>query len=142
MTYQTTCRERWTTWRFLFGGIILLLGLTTLLGPSPAYADEVLDWNAVLTQAVLSVPGPFQFRSATIVEVAVYDAVNGIERRFTPIHVKDEAPRGSSQRAAAVQAAYTALVALFPAQSDLFSQQLEASLAAIAVDAIVAVESL
>jgi hypothetical protein len=63
--------------------------------------------------------------------------VNGIDRKFTPIHVTAEAPRGASRRAAAVQAAYTALVALFPAQSDAFAQQLEASLAGIAPDAAI-----
>jgi len=137
MTYHTICREIWTKGGFPFRWITFLLSVTALLVPSHAYADEVLDWNGVLNQAVLSVPGPAQFRASAIVEVAVFDAVNGIERRFTPIHVSGEAPRGSSQRAAAVQAAYTALVALIPSQSDFLFTHLEASLAAIAADSAV-----
>ena len=62
----------------------------------------------------------------------MFDALNGIERRYTPIHVQPDAPRGASRRAAIVQAAYTALVGLFPAQA--FEADLEASLAAIAAD--------
>jgi hypothetical protein len=49
-------------------------------------------------------------RVAAIVQASVYDAVNGIERRYTPIHVAPAAPRGASRRAAAIQAAYASLV--------------------------------
>ena len=63
----------------------------------------------------------------------MFDALNGIERRYTPIHVQPDAPRGASRRAAVVQAAYTALAGLFPAQRR-FEADLEASLAAIAAD--------
>jgi hypothetical protein len=59
---------------------------------------------------------------------AIFDAVNGIERRYTPIHVEPNAPRGASKRAAAIQAAYTALVTLFPAQVGAFEEDLQASL--------------
>ncbi|PYV41158.1 MAG: phosphoesterase, partial [Acidobacteria bacterium] len=99
-----------------------------------ARADEVLDWNAVLMRALTvgKVGGVLAFRPAAIVQVSVFDAVNGIDRGFTPIHVHGKAPRGASRRAAAVYAAYTALVALFPEQSDAFAQDLEASLAAMA----------
>jgi hypothetical protein len=108
-----------------------------VLFPSLVRSDEVLDWNAVLRRAVLAAPGAPGFRVAAIVQASVFDALNGIDRRFTPIHVHDEAPRGASRRAAAVQAAYTALVALFPEQSDALAQDLEASLAGIAADTAV-----
>jgi len=100
-------------------------------------ADEVLDWNAVLRQAVLAAPGAPGARLSAIVQASVFDAVNGIERRYTPIHVAAEAPRGASVRAAAVQAAYTSLIELFPAQSSLFEQQLATSLAGIASESAV-----
>jgi PAP2 superfamily len=57
--------------------------------------------------------------------------VNGIERRYTPIHVPAAAPRGASKRAAAVQAAYAILLDRFPAQGTELSAKREASLAAI-----------
>jgi hypothetical protein len=65
----------------------------------------------------------------------MFDAYNGVERRFTPIHVAIEAPRGASRRAAVVYAAYTALSGLFPAQS--FAADLDASLADIASDSAI-----
>jgi PAP2 superfamily len=108
--------------------------------PAVAAADEVLDWNAVVRRAitVAATPGALTPRLAAIVHVSMFDALNGIDRRFTPIHVDAEAPRGASRRAAVVYAAYTALVGLFPAQSAAFAEDLEASLASIAADPAIA----
>ena len=61
--------------------------------------------RAIVTSAT---PGALQQRLAAIVHVSMFDALNGIDRRFTPIHVDAEAPRGASARAAIAQAAYTA----------------------------------
>lgn len=121
----------------LFRGTVAVAIVAGSLFPSLVRADEVLDWNAVLRRAIAAAPGAPGFRLAAIVQVSMFDAVNGIERRFTPIHVKSEAPRGASRRAAAVQAAYTALVAIFPAQSDAFEQDLAKSLGGIAADAAI-----
>ena len=68
-------------------------------------------------------------RDAALVASAVFDAVNGIERRYEPIHVDMAAP-GASPRAA-VQAAYAILVRRFPAQTADLGAKLAASLAAI-----------
>jgi hypothetical protein len=115
---------------------VLVLGLPIAL-PAVGAADEVLDWNAVVRRAIVTAatPGALQQRLAAIVHVSMFDALNGIDRRFTPIHVDAEAPRGASRRAAVVYAAYTALVGVFPAQSAAFADDLEASLATIAADA-------
>jgi hypothetical protein len=67
-------------------------------------------------------------RPATIVSVAVFDAVNGISRKYEPYYVKQWAPGGARPEAAAAQAAYTTLVSLFPAQKPTFDAQLAASL--------------
>ena len=99
-----------------------------------ATADEVTDWNQVLHQAMLTAPAtpaPVTTRVAAIVQAAVFDAVNGIDRAYTPIYVPPAAPPLTSQRAAAVQAAYAALLYLYPAQKATFDQHLAASLAAI-----------
>ena len=61
---------------------------------------------------------------------AIFDAYNGIERRYTPIYVDSSAPRGASRRAAVIAAAYTALVGLFPSLSPLQRAALDASYAA------------
>lgn len=70
-------------------------------------------------------------RDAALVSAAVFDAVNGIERRYEPIRVPAAAPRGASKRAAAVQAAYVILLARFPAQAGDLNAKRNASLAAI-----------
>jgi hypothetical protein len=91
-----------------------------------ASADEVTDWNKILLHALITPPAvaaPLAQRSAAIVQAAVFDAVNGIERRYTPIHVLPAAPPGASERAAAVQAAYASLVHLFPSQTATFDQE-------------------
>ena len=104
------------------------------LVPGSARADDVTDWNAVMIRAIgtAATPGPLQGRVAAIVHVAIFDAYNGIDRRYTPIRVWDHAPRGASKRAAVVYAAYTALAGLFPTQS--FTADLEKSLAEITDD--------
>ena len=98
--------------------------------------DEVTEWNRNML-AAFSKGGLSPLvatRAGAIVSAAVYDAVNGIERRYQPIHVAANAPRGASQRAAAVQAAYASLVHLFPAQKPDLDAQLAVSLSAIAGD--------
>ena len=96
--------------------------------------DEVTEWNRNMLAALFkSGLSPLvATRAGAIVSAAVYDAVNGIERRYQPIHVAANAPRGASQRAAAVQAAYASLVHLFPAQKPDLDAQLAVSLSAIA----------
>jgi PAP2 superfamily protein len=81
-------------------------------GTNSARADEVTDWNQTLFRSAV-VAGTSALnttRVAALVQAAVFDAVNGIDRRYTPIHVAPNAPAGASRRAAAVQAAYVMLV--------------------------------
>ena len=82
------------------------LATLVALASGMAAADEVTDWNRIMLDALLIAPAPaapLAERPAAIVMAAVFDAVNGIERRYTPIHVSLDAPRGASKRAAAVQ---------------------------------------
>jgi hypothetical protein len=111
----------------------LLAVVFASISAKTARADEVTDWNQILFQAALvAQTSPlFMSRNTAIVQASVFDAVNGIERRYTPIHVKPDAPRGASARAAAVQAAYASLVKLYPAQQSTFNAARATSLAAI-----------
>jgi hypothetical protein len=113
-----------------------LVVLGTLAAPSVARADTVTDWNRTMVaglEAAHVAPQPSS-RIGAIVQASVFDAVNGIERRYTPYHVDPAAPPGASRAAAAASAAYTALVALIPSQQPLFDQQLQATLAEISDD--------
>ena len=101
--------------------------------PAAAGADVVTDWNRTMVGALETAapPPPLASRDAAIVQTSVFDAVNGIARRYTPVHVPPAAPRGASRDAAAAGAAHESLVALFPLQRTMLDQQLSATLARI-----------
>ena len=116
------------SWKIKLALATFALGLANKVS-----ADAVTDWNATAEDAVKTAalnPG-VQGRFMAIVHTAVYDAVNGIVHKYTPCFVTDKAPHGARPQAAAVQAAYTALKSLFPAQTATFDAQLADSLAKI-----------
>jgi membrane-associated phospholipid phosphatase len=103
--------------------------------PSIASADVVVDWNRTFVDAMYTAHTAPQLgtRMGAIVETAVFDSVNGITQRYSQFRpdLLGPAPRGASAPAAAASAAYTTLVALFPAQKATFDAQLAASLTQI-----------
>jgi hypothetical protein len=98
-----------------------------------AHADEVTAWTEQMLRAnVIAGTSPLNItRGAAIVQTAIFDAVNGIEKRYTPIHVAPGAAAGSSKEAAAMQAAYATLVALFPTQKATFDARRAVSMTEI-----------
>ena len=104
-----------------------------LVVPAAAGANVVTDWNRTMVGALETAapPPPLASRDAAIVQTSVFDAVNGIARRYTPVHVPPAAPPGASRGAAAAGAAHESLVALFPLQRTMLDQQLSATLARI-----------
>jgi hypothetical protein len=107
------------------------LALAVTLNVQNVRADMVTDWNINLEKAakVAAQLPPIEARIAAIVQVAVFDAVNGIDRRYQPYFVTERAPRGARPDAAVAQAAYTALKALYPAQAATFDTELADSIA-------------
>jgi len=95
-----------------------------------ARADEVINWNQMMFRAgLIGATSPLNMSRVTaIVQASVFDAVNGIERRYTPIHVAPAGPAGASREAAAAQAAYTALLALYPTQKAALDARLATSM--------------
>jgi len=93
-------------------------------------SQVVLDWNFAALDAIRieRTPPPIASRALAILQTAVYDAVNGIIRGFEQYLVRGRAPAGASVQAAAAQAAYTTLVALFPNQKPAFDALLASSL--------------
>ena len=85
----------------------------------PEPSSEVLDWNQIFIDTLIATntANSSSQRLGAIVHTAIFDAYNGIERRYTPIFVHSRAPHGASRRAAVIAAAYTALVGLFPSQT-------------------------
>jgi len=72
---------------------------------SAAAPDTVLEWIGIMNTTVLAGgTNPLvSTRVVALVSASVFDAVNGIEPRFQPLHVKPAAPHNASQRAAAIQ---------------------------------------
>src|SRR5260221_12386297 len=115
---------------------LIVVVAAALFGLTTGRADAVTDWNRTMIpglEASKQPPPPSQ-RIGAIVQTSVFDAINGIERRYTALHVEPAAPAGASRAAAVASAAYTALVALIPSQKPLFDQQLEATLAQLSDD--------
>ncbi len=107
-------------------------GADATTGAAPTRADAVIEWNAVMQTTVSQVPDPFlQIRSATITQVAVFEAVNTIVGDYEPYLGGVTALAGASPEAAAIAAAHRALARLHPDQAASLDAQRIASLAAV-----------
>jgi hypothetical protein len=73
-------------------------------------------------------------RMGAIVQSAVFDAVNGIEKRYTSIHVPATGPDDASPQAAAAAAAHDVLVSLFPQQTATFDAELQDAVQSLSDD--------
>jgi hypothetical protein len=134
--FLSLCRQRaGTTVR---SAMLLLIVALLVASPAPVSAttpDPVLEWIDVMNTTVLTAnTAPnVTSRVVALVSASVFDAVNGIEPRFRPLLVKPGAPHDASQGAAAIQAAYTILLHLYPAQSKALATRLNASFTALAL---------
>jgi hypothetical protein len=130
------------TWKRTIAGVVIAAAASLSSTPASLGAtdesNEVLDWNQLFIDSlVLATPPPPNAASprlGAIVHTAMFDAYNGIERRYTPVFVHTPAPRGASRRAAVIAAAHTALVALFPSRKMALDDNYAASLAALSDD--------
>jgi hypothetical protein len=96
-------------------GVVVVCG--SLAWVTPAGADAVTDWNAITVDAVVAAAPPLGIPDVALVQAAVHDAVQAIDGRFEPYHVK--VPGASGLREAAVAAAaHDVLVGLYPLQKD------------------------
>jgi hypothetical protein len=99
----------------------------------PAGADVVLDWNEVALARVAAAGQmpPDGARTMAMVHVAMFDALDAIDRRYRPVAFHARAPASASGEAAAALAAFTVLAALFPDQRPALEEARSESLAAI-----------
>jgi hypothetical protein len=122
-------------YRFSVTSILLFVALVSA-GPSQVAAatqDPVLEWVGILNStAIASGTNPLvTARQLALLSTSVFDAVNGIDPRYQPFHVKPDAPRHASSRASAIQAAYAIIVRLYPTKAASLTAQRDASIAAI-----------
>ena len=125
-----------TATAFVCGLALLMsapIGSTALAADESASGNEVLNWNQIFIDTLIatSTANSSSQRLGAIVHTAIFDALNGIERRYTPIFVHSRAPHGASRRAAVIAAAHTALLGLFPSQQKSLDASYDASLAAL-----------
>jgi hypothetical protein len=87
-----------------------------------AQADAVTDWNALAAQCIALAPapapagraGPAQIVDLALVQIAVHDAVQAIERKYDYYAAAPSAPHDASPAAAAAAAAYRVLSKVCP----------------------------
>lgn len=116
------------------GARAFALLLVAAFAAATSRADIVTDWNAAIgvAQKNLAQPASTQARSTAIMNAAIFDAVNGIVKKYDPYRVAQPAPAGANAEAAAIHAAYTAALGLYPTQKTaVLDPQLAASLAAL-----------
>ncbi len=103
---------------------------------SSVLVNQVVEWNQIFVDTLIATntANSSSQRLGAIVHTAIFDAYNGIERRYTPIHVYDNAPPGASRRAAVIAAAYTVLASLFPSRLSALDASYATSLAALTDD--------
>ena len=118
--------RKWTS------GMCLLMA-TLLSGATDPKADAVLDWNEIaVNTAIANGQNPFaQARTAAIVQLAVFEAVNAVTGDYRPYLGSIAAPHGASANAAAIEAAYRVLSTYFTGSATTLNAALMNSLASI-----------
>ncbi len=106
----------------------------SVLLTSPASSDVIMDWNAKaeaigVEKQLVNVPNA---RGQAMLHVAMFEAVNAIERRYAPYKLNLESDRTASKEAAAASAAHGILLNLYPDQKPDLDTALAASLSGIA----------
>ncbi|MBR1360423.1 vanadium-dependent haloperoxidase [Bradyrhizobium ottawaense] len=100
----------WTISRFSL--IAALISATAPL----ARADVIMDWNAkadAIAAEKQILPAPHS-RALSMMHVAMFEAVNAIDRRYAPYKVTLSAERSTSREAAGAVAAHDVLLSIYP----------------------------
>lgn len=98
-----------------------------------ARADVIMDWNAKgdAIAAEKQVLPAQQSRAMSMLHIAMFEAVNAIERRYAPYRLELSADRSTSKEAAAATAAHDVLLAIYPDQKAALDTALAASVSGI-----------
>jgi PAP2 superfamily len=108
--------------------------LAIVLLATAARGDVIMDWNAKadaigIEKQLANAPNA---RGQAMLHVAMFEAVNAIDRRYAPYRLKLTADSTSSREAAAAAAAHGILSALYPDQKPDLDATLAAQLSGIA----------
>src|SRR5438094_2840767 len=115
--------------------LLIAPALIALVSPAAVHANAVTDWNLIASNAIVVTggqPPPVSALSFAMVQAAVYDAGNAIDRAHQPYLTGPPPNPTDSKEAAAATAAFRVLVGfpnlpgLFPAQLPTLQPQYDA----------------
>jgi hypothetical protein len=113
-------------------GTILGLALLAPAGRSVqathSSAGVVVEWNQLIQDTVAIPHGVLTPRFFALAHIAMFDAINAIERQFEPYRVRVRHSGSASPEAAAAQAAHDVLIALNPGSAATYDAALAARL--------------
>ena len=103
------------------------------LSATAARSDVIMDWNAKADAlaAEKQLLNAANARGQAMLHIAMFEAVNAIDRRYAPYKLSLSADRAASREAAAASAAYDVLLALHPDKKADLDATLAGSLAGI-----------
>src|SRR5262245_26704319 len=109
-TFLRTGRRFMKRWLIsIVGGAGACIAALTM----PAQADVISDWNATAEAIQLEqeIGGPPSARTLAILHVAMFEAVNAVDHRYTPYRLNLTAePGASAEAAAAVENPYLSAI--------------------------------
>jgi hypothetical protein len=115
-----------------------IVAMAVFSAAAPAFASHqhhdptvIVEWNEILQNNIPATAGVFSFRYYAMLHIAMFDAVNSIDCRYTPYRVRVPAHPGAWAEAAAAQAARDVLVQLIPTAASSFDAALDARLATL-----------
>jgi len=114
MLESTPSATRRQPWRPL-----LLTLIAVGLGAPPLRADVITDWDAKITS--IASPAALGEREATIVDLAMFDAVNSVLRQYPGYVTREDGFERASAEAAAATAAATVIARLHPEKAVAFT---------------------
>jgi hypothetical protein len=130
-------RTRWKTWYKLRTLAVLMLVTSAVMSSSTSTravavtnvissststeVDAATFWNEIAVQKLATAsparPAAIPFLDMAVVQIAVHDAVQAIDRRYEPYHVMLLRGVSGSREAAAAKAAHDVLVNILPTQA-------------------------
>ena len=110
--------------------LLVTIALATVF-VGAAHADVIMDWNAKGDAIAAEKQVLLQTRVMSMLHIAMFEAVNAIERKYAPYKLTLSADRSTSKDAAAATAGHDVLLAIYPDQETMLDAALSASLSGI-----------
>jgi hypothetical protein len=109
-------------------------GAIALFATTAARGDVIMDWNAKAEAIAIEkqLPNAPNARGQSMLHIAMFEAVNAIDKRYAPYKLNLVADRAASREAAAASAAHEVMLALHPDRKSDLDATLAASLAGMA----------